>query len=1231
MMNFGSRTAGKRRSLLARAILCANLLCSAILVAQSTSGTSGIRGTVTDQNGAAVANAKVAIASKATAATLNVATSSAGIYSSGPLQPGDYTVRVEAKGFKKSEVTLVTRIAVISGADFKLQPGAETEVIAQAQSETVVNTEQPTVQSILLPIQMDLLPVSGRNFLDLAQFAPGVQLQDGSVFYPSKNGSSSASFTGRYGRGTRVEVDGVSNSDETFGGAAQNIPASAIQEFNLSQSSLDLPTETTSSGVINIATRSGSNALHGEAFGVYRGHQGAAALPGGGPQSFGREQYGARAGGALVKDKIFWFLDGERTQQNVTVAENFAPPFNALGQTLAEPFRDVQADGRLDWQRRGDARGFYRFTFDQVGQIFPFGPATSLQGLRNATHAPSHTLGYDFTQGNYTHSIRFQYLRLRDGIGDDTAIFPAGTENPIPGLGINLGSAVPGSCSLSGGGAYCAGPSPFASQANLQSRLGLRYDGTRLMAHHLFRFGITYNRIQAGGFAALYANPQVGANGVCLPGSTTIDCVTSADPTVYPADFVTLGNGLNFSTAKSAFGYSGGGLGPVNQIEAYVGDGWKIRDTLTLTYGLRYIRDTGRVDSGFGPLPILNQWLPGLSNSVRQPNTNFAPQFGFSWNVNGSGNTVIRGGAGIYYDSSLLSNALLDSRARSTHGAFAYTPQVCSFGTSTPFIWPSSVATLPVDSPIAGGTAIVTNPAANQVSPTFCGSTISAASSQILALSSAFQAATAANGSSQANPNYVGTALSAVNANGVDVFAPDYLTPRSVQLNLGFQHELRPGTVFSVDYVRSLATHTLLIQDPNHSGSASSYSLQNALAARNAVEIANGCTVGGTGALGEAQCVVNKLGSVAAAQEAFSAAGLDSNSATAAGGPCSFCAFPGITPFGINRTGNGGGNGSLGTLDLLSTIGRSVYSGFEGKLVHRITNPIQGVRTANFQVAYAYSKFTSQDQDLDVPSVATDNNDPLRFTGPNALDRKHQFSLSSTLDLPLGAKFSLIAHLYSPLAQTLRLPELTNGGEIFASDWLGTGLGSGAAPEPLEGTQLGQFMRGTNISNLQRAISTYNTNFAGTLTPAGHCLVADQSCPGTAPIQVLTPNDLTALGWVMPTVASVPQGAADSPWLKTVDLRGAWPIKVKDRFTITPSASVFNVFNFANAFQPGNLPNGALLSGPNPTFVNNGLLAPGVLGGVTKSGLTPFRTGFGSGTFSLGAPRQLEFGLRISF
>jgi len=284
------------------------------------------------------------------------------------------------------------------------------------------------------------------------------------------------------------------------------------------------------------------------------------------------------------------------------------------------------------------------------------------------------------------------------------------------------------------------------------------------------------------------------------------------------------------------------------------------------------------------------------------------------------------------------------------------------------------------------------------------------------------------------------------------------------------------------------------------------------------------------------------------------------------------------------------------------------------------------VKGSNFQLSYSLSKFVSQVQDQDFINLATNNDKPLQFTGPNALDRKHQVSFGGTFDLPFFTRVSLIGHFYSPLPQNLQLPELTNGGEIFATDWLGSGLGSGAAPEPVPGTQIGQFMRGTKITDLQTVISSYNTHFGNTLTPAGHCLVNDGRCPGAASIAVMTQSDMSSLGWVMPTLAPLAPGAQNFPWLKSMDLRAAWPIKIHERFTIQPSASVFNVFNFSNAFLPGNLPSASLL----PGGVNN-TLAPSSVGGVNGSNVLPFRASFQSGTYALGAPRQFEFGLSLEF
>ena len=611
--------------------------------AQSNTGTGSIQGTVTDQAGSGVAGAKVTITNKATGAALHFTTSSTGTYASGPLQPGSYTVRVESKGFKTVALALSVEVGIATAGSVRLQPGPENQIIDIPAADMSVNTEQATIQSVLKASQISTLPVNGRSFMDAAQMVPGVQEQDGSTFDPTKNGFSSISFLSRYGRTARIVVDGADISDETVGTTTQNIPVSAIQEVNLSQSLLGVTTELTSSGQVDLTTRSGSNGLHGEGFGLFRGDQISAHLPGLIAPTFEREQFGGRMGGAIIKDKLFWFLAGERTMQDFTAGEPFSFPFNLLNTRLAQPFREFAADGRLDWFSPQHGHVFLRFIFDQNNQTRPYGSASSVQAFENENHTPSGTVGYDFTKGNYTHSFRFSYLRFRNGIVDSTGGIPAGVNNPIPGLGINIGASVAGSCVLSGGGAYCGGPNYLAPQKTFQSDLQPRYDGSRVWGNHILRFGGEYNRIQGGVSAAFVTFPQAGTSSICLPTSTPGNCLTSSNPAAYPAQSVFLGNGVGFPTENSAFGMPGGGLGPDNRIELYVGDTWKAKPTLTLTYGLRYVRDSGRVDSNLGPEPALNLWQPGLGATVRTPSTNFAPQFSFVWDASGGGKTVVRG------------------------------------------------------------------------------------------------------------------------------------------------------------------------------------------------------------------------------------------------------------------------------------------------------------------------------------------------------------------------------------------------------------------------------------------------------------------------------------------------------------------------------------------------------------------------------------------------------------
>src|ERR1700733_7542137 len=315
---------------------------------QATVATGGVQGTVSDPQGGAVSGAKVTITGQAQGKTVETATDASGLYNTGLLTPGVYTVRVAAQGFKTTELAVTVQVGGVATGNVQLELGSATAVVEVTTSAVTVNTEQAQVQGVVTQEQIENLPINGRNFLDLAQLEPGVQIQDGANFDPTKTGFSSISFGGRYGRTARIQVDGVDVRDEPVGTTTEDIPASAISEFQLAQSGLDMSNELTSSGAVNVVTRSGTNTLHGEGYGLFRDSSQAAILPGNG--TFQRGQEGGNVGGDIIKDKLFFFADGERTLQHAGAGVPISAPFTDLSGNFPSPFKEGELLGRVDFQ-----------------------------------------------------------------------------------------------------------------------------------------------------------------------------------------------------------------------------------------------------------------------------------------------------------------------------------------------------------------------------------------------------------------------------------------------------------------------------------------------------------------------------------------------------------------------------------------------------------------------------------------------------------------------------------------------------------------------------------------------------------------------------------------------------------------------------------------------------------------------------------------------------------------
>ena len=1180
-------------------------LLSSAALAQNTLATGSIVGTVTDAAGAVVSGAKLTITGP-TGQTITVTTDAAGNYSSGFLIPGVYNVRIAAKGSKTAQLPLAVRVDTATMGNVKLQAGQESAVVEMHTSEVQVNTHQATVQTVLTASQIEDFPVNGRNFLDLAQLVPGVQTQDGQSVDPTKAGYFSVSVGGRFGRSTRTEVDGADVSDERVGTSTTGIPAGSIQEFQVAQASFDMSTELTTSGSVNVATKSGTNAIHGEAFGQFRDNSiASAALPGGGNPPFQRSQYGADVGGAVIKDKLFFFADGERTKQDDRAPVPISGPFQAYAGGFSDPFRENNVTGRLDYELSKSARLFYRFSYFNNQLDANSGYGYSVYENRNI--ARDQVLGVDFSRGLFTHSIRFSYLKFQNQMVDATT---GSSALPFSNLGAEI---------FMGATGLVAGPNLAAPQSTVQSDRQIRYDGSRIFGLHLIRFGATFNYIQGGGLASLYKNgPSIISQ--VTPAEVTA-AVTgpfpggASNPLNYPADGgYVLGNGLGYTTMKAGFGFPGGGLGPDNRLLLYLGDSWKMKPNFTLTYALRYERDTARTDSQYARIPELDALLPGLGSPVNQPNKDFAPELGFAYDPASNGKTSFRGGIGLFWDNVIWNNLRFDAPFRQAKGAFLQTANPCA------------AAGLP--SPIQTTNGTIT------ASSAVCGTTagyplIGNALPALLALQAQYQAA--APNLQAPNPAYAGQYLSdcATGSNcffapGSSMLNPNYRSPRSVIMNIGFQREIRPGMVLSVDFVRNVQTHYLLGVDQNHAGDASTFNLAGAQQAIRTTladcgvssivqSYSTNCSLdpaNGTDDSGTWNTAANPARPATISDYAVHGLG---SSADMGGASCLAalgysCAFPGKNP-------------NAPPLGFVSPVGRSVYQGVQMKWLESVKNPFPGAQSANFQVAYALSRFknsgggvsvdsavTAASSDQDFIAPALDNNNVNHYFGPSTLDRTHQVSIGGCVDFPHSIRVGLMSHLYSPLSTTLTVPNTGRGpGEIFRTDF----TGDGTTQDPIPGTKVGNFDRsGLNTSSLNNVISKYNTTVAGQPTPAGRALVNDF---------VMTQADLAGLGAVAPIVALAPADRVNYPWLKSLDASVSWSHTFFDKLTIRPSVALFNLANFANFDLPPNMMSGLLTGGA------------GTINGTDRAAHIVNRAGVGSGVFGLGAPRQTEFSLKITF
>ncbi len=1160
-----------------------------------------IQGSVTDPSGAVIPNATVVISSAETGYTHTLTTDKAGFYSLGPLNPGTYTITVSAANFEGLKSSVVVRTGTASNGSEKLTLGAATDTVEVTTGDLTVNTDQIGVSGVITREQIDTLPVNGRNILDYAQLQPGVVLQPGESFDPTKAGYSAISVSGVGGRVTRILLDGQDITDETVGTTIFNVPAGAIQEFQLNRSTQDVSGEVTSTGQVLVSTQSGTNGVHGNAFYNFQDARAGAAQVGGLDAPFQRNQFGGYVGGPIIKDKLFFFGGIERIKQSEEDVAIGTPTFaTILAQYpfIPAPFHDTFSMARLDYSGPHSIHAFVRGAYSVNSDFATFGE-TPYQVYENRDNVPGIVGGLDFVTGKFTHSFRGGFEKFHNLLQDGTAALGNSIYNPSTGPDNQITLV----------GSLNAGPNFLAPQGTFQTDKQFRYDGTWTKGAHNLKFGFDMNRLASGGFADFYG-PSLYTDFDATPGNLV--GTNKNDPTDYVAGLYVIGNGNGFFSERPGFGLVGG-LDPSWRFAAYVGDTWKVKPYLTLTAGLRWSVDTDRanqdlatplcssVDPAYqfsgcsGSTPLFDQYQQGLGVRTHQPYANFGPQAGFVFSP-GSHKMSLRGGIGIFYESSVFNNT---TNART--GSIQTPIAALNYGLA--FEGASSI-TLP-------GYGVVTAAPDGTPVSTILNEAISQAAPEVNAIKAEYQAKV--KNVLGINPSYVGTA-NGLFANGL--YAGPYKSPYSIQFNGGVQQEISKGLLLSADYVHNATLKIPLTVDVNHNGAArtlnpiaAAHAIASTLAQCGAVTIAQAVGPGGCPGLHPA---TTTSGPGAAAITDFASNGLDSgnvylgNFAASADGltPNTGAAFAGTNP-------------NVGTGKFILPVGKSGYDALQVVLQQQKSHPLPGIVSSNLQISYNLSRIVtasgggSSDQFF-VSAGGWDNDDPTRIIGRSNLDHSNELSFGGSIAVKYGVQLGAIGHFFSATPSNLTLD---TGGATAAQIFQTDVDGDGTIGDLVPGTGPGYYEHQVKGASLNRVISNYNQTQAGTLTPAGQALVT---------AGLFTANQLSALGGVKESLTPVPTHPLSNAALRTFDVNVSYPIKFthfREGLSIVPGVAMYNVFNMSNyGAYSGVLLNTADVGTPGSV---NGPNDP-----ITADST---RTTRNSGTFDQGGPRTTEFQLKVNF
>ena len=734
-----------------RRLVFVALVLSAVLAlpaaAQQTSGI--ISGRIADSQGAYIPGATVTATNTATGLTRTVTSDAVGIYTLNALPVGTYDIRIELSGFQPLlRRGIVVNVSQTVTLEFTLSVATVAETVTVTGETPLIQTTSSTVGGVVDVNKIEQMPLNGRQFANLAMTVAGVGM--GFHSDPTKSTQYSPQIAGGNGRNVNYQIDGGDNNDDTVGGLLQLFPLEAIQEFNMITSRYKAEYGRSNGGVMNIVTKSGTNAFTGSWFTMMRdkamnSRTQTETINNIDKQYYRRWQFGGSFGGPIVQNKAHFFVAAERTSQTTRQTVNTFGLFPSKDGTYDTPYKETLVTAKASVSVNSNNYLSVRYGRNTNSQVYGIGTRNTPDNWGDSSnHFNSINLNYNWViSGTKLNEFIFQYADFANQI---TSRSSAPQETFPNGVVTGYNSNTP--------------------QTTMQHKWQFRDD-------------FSWHATGHGGLAHDF---KLGVNFIYEP---KLYITFNSGSGAY--SYTHLDNSLTGPISAISLGSAGAGVDlPMKQYSVYLQDDWRVHNRLTINAGIRYDLVTGfaldqTANTNFDrmqaaglagrfavgqtgcPSPL---GCPGFSDwgqSSREDYNNIQPRIGFAWDVKGDGKDVVRGGWGIYYDFG-YTNANILFAALNTVGGQGSVYQLSGYTTARPptaAICPGAPAGIMTTGcvPYAVGMPI--------------GSII--------------------------DPNEIG------NPNGPfynsHIASPRILQPYTYQWSAGWSHQLTKSTVVDIDYV----------------------------------------------------------------------------------------------------------------------------------------------------------------------------------------------------------------------------------------------------------------------------------------------------------------------------------------------------------------------------------------------------------------------------------------------